>query len=162
MSPENEVRIKLHCNNFQDGSFLGYCTGIECGRLETACWLDDFSPSIVFGQASFVLEGERYACFFRERHVGELSCDLITSTAADVCRLLNWARANDFDWKGKVPGFGEIWDSGQPFQPVHLDLLFVDPCPKCGIETQHNGLMAWCDRGHNYSLSANDPRYSLL
>lgn len=39
----------------------------------------------------------------------------------------------------------------------------VCSCPSNGCnKTQHaNGLIAWCDAGHIYQLTKDDPRYSL-
>ena len=34
-------------------------------------------------------------------------------------------------------------------------------CPDCSQPQEHNGLIAYCSRGHVYKLSSSDPRFNL-
>lgn len=41
-------------------------------------------------------------------------------------------------------------------------LRTLERCPQCRAAQDNNGLIAWCEQGHVFSLTKADPRYSAV
>lgn len=118
------IHIGICCNDPQTGNFLGYLTGFDIDELQVGFGLDASAPEFFFEGNYLVAGAEKFYVVDRARHVGNFAWDQVTMPAEAVCRLLNWARKNDFFWESAPTEFGEVWDSEKPFQLEHLDLLF--------------------------------------
>jgi len=59
----------------------------------------------------------------RRRWVGNWCWDAVMMPAESVCRLLNWAFENEFDWESCPEEFTKVLDSGRKIQLADLDLL---------------------------------------
>ena len=114
------------CNDPSTGQFLGFLTGFDIEELQVCCGLDDQSPEFLFGDDLLVVGESKFRCFDRKRHVGNYCWDRITMPAESVARLLNWARNNDFYWESAPSDFGKVWDSNDPIELSHLEMILSE------------------------------------
>jgi len=125
LTPDSKVTLLFACNTPWDGAFLGYLTGFDCGEIDMRCPQTDFSPRLVFEQNHFLVEGEKFLLIKRQRHQPELSSDEVITTAGEVCRLLNFSRANEFFQPASAPiPIWRAWRSGEAFTSQHLQSCF--------------------------------------
>lgn len=118
------IHVGIYCNDPQTGNFLGYLTGFDIDELQVGFVLDASAPEFFFEGNYLVAGSEKFYVVDRARHVGNFVWDQVTMPAEAVCRLLNWARKNDYQADQIPTRFSEVWNSEKPIQMNHLDLLF--------------------------------------
>lgn len=124
MLPNKLLAVMVCCNEPDSGRFSGYLTGFDIGDLQVSYGLSEEGCWMLFEGNYLKVRNDQFYVADRRRWVGNWCWDGVTMPAESVCRLLNWAKKNDFFLDSAPTEFGEIWDSSKLFRLEHLDLLF--------------------------------------
>lgn len=124
MNPTQLIQVMVCCNEPQNGHFSGYLTGLDLGELRLYCGLTEEGCWMLFEGNYLKVSNDQFYVVDRERWVGNWCWDRITMPAESACRLLNWARKNDFYWEEGPSEFVSIFDGERAIQIEQLALLF--------------------------------------
>lgn len=124
MKPNELIVIQVCCNDEQTGHFLGYLTGFSIENMDIVCIAQDESPEFLFDGNYLRIGKNQFYVAERKHYAGHPAWETVWMPAKSVCGLLNWARSNEFFPEDTPESIEGVWDSGEKFQPHHLELLF--------------------------------------
>lgn len=124
MTPTQLIEVMLCCNEPNSGNFSGYLTGFNVGELEMYCTLADEGCWMLFDGNYLRVNGAQFYIADHARWAGNWCWDMVSMPAESACRLLNWARKNNFDLEACPVDFEPVFEDTRPIQIEHLALLF--------------------------------------